>query len=59
MMSTEIATVKEELCKKASKTMMSLCTPVTVANTIVSDPAKAIAAATSNLKGGDHACCSL
>lgn len=34
--------------------MLSLCPPVTLANTATttSDPAKAIAAATSNLKGG-------
>ena len=32
--------------------MLSLCMPVTIANTIASDPSKAIAAATSNLKGG-------
>ncbi|PWA60512.1 hypothetical protein CTI12_AA359040 [Artemisia annua] len=32
--------------------MLSLCTPVTMANTIASDPAKAIAAATTNLKAG-------
>ncbi|PWA63123.1 hypothetical protein CTI12_AA357480 [Artemisia annua] len=35
-----------------STSMLSLCTPVTMANTIASDPAKAIAAATTNLKGG-------
>ncbi|GJT20098.1 hypothetical protein Tco_0878804 [Tanacetum coccineum] len=43
--------------------MLSLCTPVTMANTPTSDPAKAVATATSNLKSEaakqkNHACCS-
>lgn len=32
--------------------MLSLSPPVTLSNTTTSDPAKAIAAATSNMKGG-------
>ncbi|GJZ69114.1 protein time for coffee isoform X2 [Tanacetum coccineum] len=38
--------------QSSSTSMLSLCPPVTLANTTTSDPAKAIAAATSNLKGG-------
>ncbi|GKF24000.1 time for coffee-like protein isoform X1 [Tanacetum coccineum] len=36
--------------QSSSTSMLSLCTPVTMANTTTSDPAKAVAAATSILK---------
>ncbi|KAL2463932.1 Protein TIME FOR COFFEE [Forsythia ovata] len=36
----------------SSTAMLSLCQPVTLASTSTNDPAKAIAAATSNVKGG-------
>ncbi|KAE8668067.1 protein TIME FOR COFFEE-like isoform X2 [Hibiscus syriacus] len=36
----------------SSKSMLSLCSPVTLANTGTTDPAKAAAAAAGNMKGG-------
>ncbi|KAI3815517.1 hypothetical protein L1987_15188 [Smallanthus sonchifolius] len=43
---------KQQQQSSSSTAMLSLSQPVTLANTTTSDPAKAIAAATSNLKGG-------
>nr|XP_043623570.1 protein TIME FOR COFFEE isoform X2 [Erigeron canadensis] len=43
---------QQQTHQTTSTSMLSLSPPVTLANTTTSDPAKAIAAATSNLKGG-------